>query len=73
MDSASKGSALHEKIVNNYEFRLPEQNIINQMFETTYNLSEKLNMKPYYMYRQKNMVGNMENVGYSLQWKRGYI
>ena len=21
-------------------------------------------MKPYYMYRQKNMVGNFENVGY---------
>lgn len=69
--SVKRGSALHEKIVNNYEFRLPEQNIINQMFETTYNLSEKLHMKPYYMYRQKNMVGNMENVGYSLQGKEG--
>lgn len=27
--------------------------------------AEKLNMKPYYLYRQKNMAGNMENVGYS--------
>ena len=35
------------------------------MYETTKLLSEKLNMKPYYMYRQKNMVGNMENIGYS--------
>ena len=28
-------------------------------------------MKPYYMYRQKNMVGNMENVGYSTGSKEG--
>ena len=27
--------------------------------------------KPYYMYRQKNTVGNLENVGYSLDGKAG--
>lgn len=27
--------------------------------------AEKLNMVPYYMYRQKNMTGNYENVGYA--------
>lgn len=69
--SVKRGSALHENIVNNYEFKLPEQNVLNQMFDTTMKLSEKLNMKPYYMYRQKNMVGNMENVGYSVQGKEG--
>ena len=26
---------------------------------------KKWNMKPYYLYRQKNMAGNQENVGYS--------
>ena len=26
--------------------------------------TEKMGMSPYYMYRQKNMVGNFENVGY---------
>lgn len=31
----------------------------------------KLNMKPYYMYRQKNMAGNMENVGYAKEGKAG--
>ena len=25
-----------------------------------------LNMQPYYMYRQKNMAGNFENVGYAV-------
>jgi oxygen-independent coproporphyrinogen-3 oxidase len=27
--------------------------------------------KPYYMYRQKNTVGNLENVGYSLEGREG--
>ncbi len=30
--------------------------------------SKRMNMEPYYMYRQKNIAGNMENVGYA---KRG--
>ena len=28
--------------------------------------------KPYYMYRQKNTVGNLENVGFSLEGHEGY-
>lgn len=28
--------------------------------------------KPYYMYRQKNTVGNLENVGYALEGHEGY-
>ena len=31
------------------------------MTETAYNLG----LEPYYLYRQKNMTGNLENVGYS--------
>ena len=30
-----------------------------------------LNMQPYYMYRQKNMAGNQENVGYSIEGCEG--
>lgn len=37
---------------------------LNNMYKKTVELSEKLGMKAYYMYRQKNMLGNMENVGY---------
>lgn len=33
--------------------------------------AEKLGMHPYYLYRQKNMSGNFENVGYSRQGKYG--
>ena len=41
------------------------------MYEHTVELSKKLHMKPYYMYRQKNMVGNMENIGYTTPGKEG--
>lgn len=33
--------------------------------------AEKMDMKPYYMYRQKNIAGNMENVGYAREGKAG--
>ncbi len=33
--------------------------------------SRRLNMHPYYLYRQKNMSGNFENVGYALDGKFG--
>ncbi|MCH5138258.1 coproporphyrinogen dehydrogenase HemZ, partial [Clostridiaceae bacterium UIB06] len=46
-----------------------EQNELNLMYEKTVELAESLNMKPYYMYRQKNMVGNMENIGYTIEGK----
>lgn len=28
-------------------------------------------MEPYYLYRQKNMAGNLENVGYAVPGKEG--
>ena len=31
----------------------------------------KMGMVPYYLYRQKNMAGNFENVGYAKEWKAG--
>ncbi len=33
--------------------------------------AKKLDMKPYYLYRQKNIAGNMENVGYATKGKAG--
>ena len=33
--------------------------------------AKKLGMKPYYLYRQKNMSGNFENTGYALPGKYG--
>ena len=33
--------------------------------------AEELGLKPYYLYRQKNMAGNLENVGYAAEGKEG--
>ena len=36
-----------------------------QMLEETDRAAIKMGMEPYYLYRQKNMAGNFENVGYA--------
>lgn len=41
------------------------------MLETGSRLLNKQGYKPYYLYRQKQMVNNLENVGYSLPGKEG--
>lgn len=39
--------------------------------ENAYRVAEELGMKPYYLYRQKNMAGHQENVGFALPGKEG--
>ena len=36
-----------------------------------YEVAKQLGMKPYYLYRQKNMAGNLENVGFSVPGHEG--
>ena len=45
--------------------------IINtqDIIEMTARYARKMGMEPYYLYRQKNMAGNFENVGYALPGK----
>lgn len=38
---------------------------VNQMIHMAWNEAEMMGMEPYYLYRQKNMAGNLENVGYA--------
>ena len=38
---------------------------IDKMEKYSKTLMECLNLKPYYLYRQKNIAGNLENVGYA--------
>ncbi len=42
-----------------------------QMMEAAAKAAERMGMKPYYLYRQKNMAGNFENVGYAHEGKYG--
>ena len=37
---------------------------MEKMINITKEYAKKMDMYPYYMYRQKNMIGNFENVGY---------
>ncbi len=48
---------------------LTKSNKIDEMLQVSYNYLKKNSYNPYYMYRQKNIVGNYENVGYG---KDGY-
>jgi coproporphyrinogen dehydrogenase HemZ len=66
-----RGSRLYEKIINSDSYVQPEQSKVIGMFNVTRDLAESLDMKPYYMYRQKNMVGTMENIGYSITGREG--
>ncbi len=45
--------------------RLTEAEQMNEMLSYTQRRMKEENMVPYYMYRQKNISGNLENVGYS--------
>lgn len=69
--SVKRGSRLYEKIIDTGGYAGTEQDELIRMFSHTRKLAEDLGMKPYYMYRQKNMAGNMENVGYSVPGKSG--
>lgn len=43
----------------------------NEIMDITREYARGMGMEPYYLYRQKNMTGNMENVGYSKEGKAG--
>ncbi|MCI5821414.1 MAG: coproporphyrinogen dehydrogenase HemZ, partial [Lachnospiraceae bacterium] len=34
-------------------------------------VAESMGMHPYYLYRQKNMAGNLENIGFAKEGKEG--
>ena len=40
--------------------------LIDQLVELAGEAARAMGMKPYYLYRQKNMAGNLENVGYAM-------
>jgi oxygen-independent coproporphyrinogen-3 oxidase len=41
------------------------QDEVNRMIDMAWHEAEAMGMEPYYLYRQKNMAGNLENVGYA--------
>ncbi len=61
-----RASRLKEKIrEHEEEYVLKEGEKIEKMLDLCETQMKALHLEPYYMYRQKNMLGNFENVGYA--------
>ncbi len=60
--AVKRSSKLKENID---EYSLTQYDLANKMLELTQRYAYKIGLTPYYMYRQKHMVGNLENIGYS--------
>ena len=67
--SLKRASILYENFILKKGIQIKKQEELSSMYEISRNLAKDLDIKPYYMYRQKNMVGNMENLGYSKEGK----
>ncbi|MBU2700904.1 oxygen-independent coproporphyrinogen-3 oxidase [Sporomusaceae bacterium BoRhaA] len=66
--SVKRGSNLQSLLVTDPLFTLedlPEPSVVTRMIDKAASVAASMHMKPYYLYRQKNMVGNLENVGYA--------
>lgn len=61
-----RASKLKEDL-DKYELTKYEEMI--QMIELSMKYAREMGLNPYYMYRQKHMLGNLENIGYA---KEGY-
>ena len=57
--SVKKASILIEQ-----DKKQTDGNVVKQMIDYSYKTLIEKGYKPYYLYKQKNMVGNLENIGY---------
>lgn len=46
-----------------------KKRIIDKMFDISKMLAKLIGLRPYYLYRQKNMAGNLENIGFTREGK----
>lgn len=63
--SLKRGSIMFDNFILKKGLGIKEQSEIEKMYEASKALARDLGLHPYYMYRQRNMVGNMENLGYT--------
>ena len=62
--AVKRASRLKETLEN---YDLTDFDLMEKMLDITAKRTAQMGMQPYYMYRQKNMLGNFENVGYCKQ------
>lgn len=63
-----RASRLHSWITEN---GIATLNNTDKTMEIAAKAAKDMDLKPYYLYRQKNMSGNFENVGYACEGKEG--
>ncbi len=51
------------------DYELTQFDEMTKMIDLSMEYAKKMGLNPYYMYRQKHMLGNLENIGYA---KEGY-
>lgn len=66
---ALKRAAALNREWDNYSKSLPED--VDAMLDSVFDKAKAMGLYPYYMYRQKNIAGNLENVGYAKKGKAG--
>jgi oxygen-independent coproporphyrinogen-3 oxidase len=54
---------------NRGQYEVAERDEIGEMMAMAEQWTAEQGYKPYYLYRQKNILGNLENVGYALEGK----
>lgn len=59
--SVKKGSKFRETLD---QYSLQSQDILSAMLRETTEYSRRMGLEPYYLYRQKQILGNFENIGY---------
>ena len=64
--AVKRASKLNENRINKCFSETSDFETIDTMLSIAQEVCESLQLAPYYMYRQKNMAGHCENVGYSL-------
>ncbi|NLL81832.1 MAG: coproporphyrinogen dehydrogenase HemZ [Tissierellia bacterium] len=60
--SLKNGSALKD---NMHKYNFEKQRIVENMLDAASAFADRNEYYPYYLYRQKNTIGNFENIGYS--------
>ena len=56
---------------NRDKFAITPQDEVNRMIGLSFDSATRMGMAPYYLYRQKNIAGNLENVGYAKPGREG--
>ena len=56
---------------DNYTEEIDQEDNINEMLSLCYDAAKEMGLNPYYLYRQKNIAGNFENVGFAKVDKAG--